>query len=277
MRQSNNLLLCGSIILGLSAIPSPTYATAFIFTFFSGASYKVAAGAIVGGTELATVSVNKGSNAGTVGGVVVASGGVLLGIVDPPGGGIFHNGSFMITYPSQFLGIYASGWLGQWGADASLPTLPVDSNQWGDGFQVALQDPNSALSATTNNAVAGEQQVSFDWGTNGLSVANSDPFNFFATAFTARQELRVDFLGDSADAPPAGANFYVSTPGFACSLAGQSSATTCGEETTQYFKLSPVPEPATWVLMLTGLATVGSAAWWRDLRRHFISPIWFKL
>ena len=250
--------LCGFALLAFCVIPSPVYATAALASVVAAGSYAVATAAVVGGTGVATVGVAKDNDTATKGGLLVAVGGLLVAVADPPAG-IFYNGSFAITYPSNLLTISSPGWLGPWGVDPNLPTLPVDPNEWGSEFVFTLQAPNSALSATINNTVPGTEQVSFNWGANGFAVADSNPFNFFANLFTAKTDVAINYLG-SANTPPPGANFYVSSWNVPCSPPGQSTIGNCGETTTQYFEVSGIPEPSIWSIVLLGLLAVVVAA-----------------
>ncbi len=230
----------------------PTVANAVVATPATGAtsnlSHKVAITAITVGGGVATAGIVNKSWLGTVGGVLLGGGGVALSIVDPPAG-TFYSGSFTFYYDTDLMKPTYSGWLGDWGADPSLLAPPVDPNQWdgtnGNGTTVTLQQPNPNLSAAImDDSINGLQTISFDWGTNGYSTNSTEPFNFFATAFEFTSDVELKYLGDFAQ-PPSEANFYISTPGFQCTLApDEITIRTCGEPSTSYYSVRSVPEPS---------------------------------
>lgn len=263
MRRSE-IALCGAVLAAVSMAAGPAYATAAIETVAAAGSYKVALAAVGGGAGVATVAVKKKSVVGTVGGILLGFGGLALGVVDPPGG-TFYDGSLTVTYPSNLLKISASGWLGSWG-NLGSPALPVNPDDWGNQFDVTLQDPNSDLSAIVDNGVPGQEQVSFTWtNPGGHAMPDPGPFNFFANVFTATANLHLSYLGTFAS-PPAGANFYVSSFQSSCTPPGNVSVpplvTSCGETGTQYYSVT-VPEPPAWSIMLLGLTALGAIRLYR--------------
>jgi hypothetical protein len=260
--------LYGAALLGLPGViqnPAraavatlPTAGTA------AAASATVAVAAVGGG---ATIVVQTNGWKAFFG-AALATGGLALGVVDPPGG-TFFDGSFTYNYPSSLFEVSELGWMGSFGANPGLPALPVDPNAWGSGTSVTLQSSaNSALTATVNVSVPGQVTVSFS-DPSGFSVPASNPFNFFGVLFEAIQPLQVVALGMGPDPPPPGANLFVSTSGFSCTPAGSTLIETCGESETQYFELRAIPEPSTWVLASLGFATFGGVRMWRrQMRLH---------
>ncbi len=263
--RATKLSFCGAALLAFSVIPDPARAAVATLPTAGAAvaSSTVAVAAIGGGT---TVIVKTNGWSAFFGGVL-ATGGLALGVVDPPSG-TFFSGSFTYMYPSSLLGVSEFGWMGSFGADPSLPALPVDPLTWGSGTSVTLQAPNSALTTTVDTTLPGQVTVSFDAGSAGFSVPGSDPFNFFGVLFDAQHSFQAVDLG-TANAPPPGANFFVSTSGFSCTPAGSVLIQTCGESQTQYFELRSVPEPSTWILAALGFAAAGAIRMrpWRRLQR----------
>jgi hypothetical protein len=174
----------------------------------------------------------------------------ILIIIDPPPATI-HSGDFTIHYPSDLMepvksasGESEFGWLGSWGTDLDLLAPPTDPSQWqqGDdndnGMEVVLQGHNLGLTAETVET-NGIQTTTFNWGTSGYSSTES--FNMFASAFEFKENVKVTYLGDFAEAPE-DANLYVSTNGINCTSSDGTSQS-CGESTTSYYKVELVPEP----------------------------------
>jgi hypothetical protein len=261
--QAATLSLFGASLLALSGIlPDPARAVIGAVPTEGAAalSGKVAITAIASG---ATIVVKTSGWSAFFGGVL-ATGGFVLGVVDPPSA-TFYSGSFTYHYPSSLLGVSVLGWMGSFGADPSLPALPVDPTTWGDGTAVTLQKANAALTATVNDTTPGAVTVSFS-DSLGFSVPGSDPFNFFGVQFEVEHPFQVVDLGMGPDPPPPGANFYLSTPGFTCTPPGLLLKETCGESETQYFELRSIPEPSTWILASLGFAAVGALGFWRSRR-----------
>jgi hypothetical protein len=107
---------------------------------------------------------------------------------------------------------------------------------------IALQNPAAGLTANIDNSVNGLQTTSFDWGPEG-HLDDAGPLNVFASQFEAKTDLTMTFLGTAA-APPAGANFFVSSAQFQCSLPTiPPTIGSCGETQTSYFSMVAVPAP----------------------------------
>jgi hypothetical protein len=259
--RAMKLSLCGAVLLALSSVPSRAAVATLPTAGAAVASSTVAVAAIGGGT---TVIVKTSGWSAFFGGVL-ATGGFALGVVDPPSG-TFFSGSFTYVYPSSLLGVDELGWMGSFGANPGLPALPVDPLTWGSGTSVTLQGSNSALTTTVNTTVPGQVSVSFA-DAAGFAVPGSSPFNFFGVLFEAQHGFQAVDLG-TADAPPPGANFYVSTPGFICTPPGSTKMFTCGESSTQYFELRSIPEPSTWAMMLISFFGLGYVGWRRAVKAN---------
>jgi hypothetical protein len=237
MRQISSL---AAALLWTSAMVSPAAAvTATTVTAGVAIASLSAAGAIVtSGAGVITFAPPKWYN--SLAGLLIAAGGVTIGAIDPPSG-TFLNGQFTIQYPANLVQVTSSGWLGDWGVNASLQPPPSDPFAWSDGMTIALQNPAAGLTAKIDNTVSGLQTVSFDWGPSGHPI--DDPLNVFASAFEAKTDLNLTFLGTAA-APPAGANFFVSSAQFQCSLPTiPPTVSSCGETQTSYFSMVVVPGP----------------------------------
>jgi hypothetical protein len=199
-------------------------------------------------------------------GTALAAGGAVLALADPPDGA-FYDGSWTIHYPSDLLAVDVYGWLGDWGAQgASAPPIAI---QPGDTF--VIQTPSAGmLTSTMDDALNGLLTTSFDWGPGGHVEGDSGSFNFFAAAFTAKQDLTVELLGtepagvasgtigpnaNATDPGPLGSNFYITTPGVHCIPTNDVTMRTCGEQVTEYYLIS-VPEPATWADMVLGFCAL---------------------
>jgi hypothetical protein len=203
-------------------------------------------------------------------GVITVTAGTVVSIVDPPAG-TFYNGSFTEFYDPSIVNVTSSGWLGSWGANPALPAPPADQSSWpATGVPLNLQAPNAALSASVlNDAQAGLETVTFDWGPAGHEETSTGQFNFFATVFTLTTDATLTFLGEAPNGqPPPGANFYVLNSGLSCSLPNETVISTCGEPTTQYYNISPVPGPIAGA-GLPGLIVASGAllGWWRRRRK----------
>jgi len=220
------------------------------------ASFGVATAGVVAGGAVAKKAVDKNSTGGLVVGAIFGIGGLALGFTDPSAA-TFYDGSFSIHYDSSLMKVDDAGWLGTWGENPSLLPPPTDTSQWGSaGVTVALQKPNAALAANvSNDAQAGLQTVSFDWGAAG-HPGPAEPFNMFGTLFEFTQNVEVTFLADATQ-PPAGANLFVSTDGFTCTLPGDDLKHVCGEAKTSYYKVTKLPEPGNFILLAIGLGFLG--------------------
>jgi hypothetical protein len=186
-------------------------------------------------------------------GILVDIGGIAIVAADPPPA-IFYSGDYTFHYDGGLLQLNQTAWLGDWGEDPSLLAPPAN---WGAGSTFALQNPSSALSTTTiNDASAGLLNVSFSWGDAGHPSPGLEPFNFFASIFQAKQKIMIEYLG-KADTPIPGSNFYSSSSGIYCKPSGIDIIQKCGEPVTDYFKVSSVPEPASWAMLIVGFALVG--------------------
>lgn len=264
--------ICGVMLLALCVSSRPSYATATIVTGASALSYGVTATYAVGGSVVvggagAVVKYSSDSWWGDLLGDVLVVGGIAAAVVDPPDG-TFYTGSWTIHYPGNLLQAYESGWLGDWGNNPSDPAPPA----YPLGFPVAgsfvVHAPNSGLATTTvNDPVSGLQTTTFDWGPAGHAVDGTDPFNMFAALFQAKETVRLNYLGTStSDAPAPGANFYITTPGVYCSVYPSNVISECGESQTQYFSVTPTPEPGT--LLLLGSGVLGVSGF---LRRRLLN------
>jgi hypothetical protein len=252
-------LFCAATLF-MSAVTSPAHSASTSILVAPAASLIPAAAVAVSGGGV--LVANTGAWANFVGGVMGLGGAVVL-VLDPPQG-TYYDGSFSIHYPGDLFQVSRTGWLGNWGADPSLPAPPANPSEWAPEFLVALQNPHPGLSTSiTNDPLAGLLSGTFDWGVNGHAVEGVDHFTFFAAEVVAKQDLAFRFLGNAAGPLP-GANLYVSTPGFSCSPPGLDLIGKCGEETTQYFEVSPIPEPSTLLLLGSALTGLGGAVF----RRH---------
>jgi hypothetical protein len=256
-------------VMLVTAAHTPAHALATIwFGGVSALSLGVATGIVAGA---AGGAVATGVVVGTVGGspkvgTALAVGGTALALADPPDGA-FYNGSWTIVYPSNLLAVNTYGWLGDWGAQGAV--APPVAIQPGDTF--VIQSPNAGMStSTTDDAVNGLLTTSFDWGPGGHVEGGLGSFNFFAAAFTAKQDLNIVLLGtapagdasgtaggnpNATDPGPLGSNFYITTPGVYCIPNNDLIMRTCGEQVTEYYLVS-APEPAAWADMLLGLCAL---------------------
>jgi hypothetical protein len=246
----------------LGSVPTAGVATASL----------VAAGTITtAGAGVATAGVVKDNYWGLGGGLLIAAGGVGIGFVDPSPA-TYYSGSFTIHYDPALMTPQYTGWLGSWGPDATALPPPDDPTAWAPSFTVTLQGPAPGLTATvSNDSVLGLQTVAFDWGSDGHDDSAA-AFNFFATTFVFGTDVRASLVATApglatdaygrvaADAAlPAGANFYLTTPGFACRPPGELQPLVCGDSQTSYYRIEAVPEPADWALMGSGLVLLGAA------------------
>lgn len=252
----------------------PAYATATIVTGASALSYGVTAATAVGtgvgvGVAGGIVKVTSTSWWGDLLGDVLVVGGIAVAVVDPPAG-TFYTGSWTIHYPGNLLQAGNVGWLGDWGnntSDAAPPANPL-------GFPVATQfvvhAANTNLMTTTvDDPLSGLLTTTFDWGRAGHAVDGTDPFNMFAALFVAKETVRLNYLGTSApDAPPPGANYYITTPGLNCVTGSDPLISKCGEATTQYFSVTSVPEPSAILILGTGLTGLLLLGRYSRLRHH---------
>ena len=251
------VISCAALALPLVLISGPagaivgTPSTAGVAT----ASLKVAGVITVAGASAIGVSAKAKSNWGILGGTLLGLGGIAIGVLDPPSG-TFYDGSFNIRYDGSQFDFVGAGWMGDWGADASLPAFPLDPATWGSAV---LQSPASGLTTSlTNDPVAGVLNVTFDWGPSGHAVPGPDPFNVFGYLLQAKQPLSAISLGNAASPPP-GSNFYVASAILNCSLPHDDLIQRCGEPTTEYYRVTTIPEPGAWALMLCGFAALGIA------------------
>lgn len=208
------------------------------------ASLKVVAPVVVAGAGVVATGSATKSTWTIVGGFAIAAGGLGIGFIDPAPA-TFYDGVFTFHYPSTVMRVSDYGWLGSWGEDPSLLPPSPDTVLWPIGTTIVLQDPNSELSASVlNDAASGLMTVSFDWGSSGHAADATEPFNLFAALFEFTTNAEITFLGDSLQAPP-GANFFVSSTGFRCTLPPPEppEIVSCGESVTQYYRV--VPEPGT--------------------------------
>jgi hypothetical protein len=204
-------------------------------------------GAVAGTAGGVYIVVKSNSWYGTFGGTYLALGSIFVGGVDPDPA-TFYDGQFTFHYDAKLMRLRESGWLGDWGINASLPPPPANRDDWYPGLTFALQDPAAGLSVVSSvDPINGLQSVSFDWGPGGHTVPGTEPFNFFASAFEAKVDLVVTYMGTAAT-PPAGANFFVSSAGIRGTCPGEDTVKLQGHSETQYFKVSPVPEPSMMVI-----------------------------
>lgn len=253
---------CTVALLWASALGRPAFAIVSLVGAVPSTTAVAVSGLSAVGVGSAVTVATPNSWWGGAFGYALTLGGIVVVAVDPPAG-TFYDGQFTLHYDSNHLQVKVSGWLGDWGADPALPPPPADPDDYFTGLTFVIQDDTAAgLSAViADDAVNGLQSVSFDWGLSGHAAGSSEPFNFFATAFEAKQDLMITYVGSGAT-PPADANLYVTTSGLHCSLPGSDLIEMCGESTTSYFKTTPatpVPEPATYALMLAGFGLLGLA------------------
>jgi PEP-CTERM motif len=254
-----------SAVLAVAMAPTPASAVITIAgTAVSGPAVAatVTGGAIAGGAgaglAIATKPTSWWNSAGLS--LIVAS--VIVVTVDPPSGQFF-DGSFSIDFPSDLLEPVPlqSGWLGDWGSDPSDPAPPVNA---GGGFPTAttfvIHSPSASLTTTTTYN-SGVQTTTFDWGAAGSPVETGE-FNFYAAVFMVKKPAFISYLGAGAGTM-AGANLFTVNNGFTCSASGVLLTNGCGSATTQSFRLSAVPEPSTWAMMLAGFVGLGFAGYAR--------------
>jgi hypothetical protein len=205
------------------------------------------------------VKVSSTSWWGDLAGDLLVIGGIAIAVLDPPAG-TFYGGSWTLHYPANLFETGEAGWLGDWGDTPSDAAPPADPLGFPDETLFVVHAASPSLAAViVDDPVAGLQTTTFDWGPVGHSAAEAGPFNMFAALFEAKETVRMQFLGTSSAASPlSGSNFFVSSPGISCSLPGSDLITTCGEPETQYFFVSAVPAPATWLVMIAGIGTVGA-------------------
>jgi hypothetical protein len=199
MRHISSLaaaLLCASAMVSPAAAVTSTTVTAGVALASLGTATAVVG---TGGAVL----VDSTTWYNSLFGVLIAAGGIAIGAVDPPAG-TFFNGRFTLQYPSDLIQVTNSGWLGDWGVNASLQPPPADPLTWPSGLPIVLQNPAAGLTASIDNSVSGSQTISFDWGPSGHPV--DGPLNVFASVFEAKTDIILTFLGTAA-APPAGATF----------------------------------------------------------------------
>jgi len=247
--------LCASSALMGIALGTATPAHALL-SVFGAPSVGVVVTPVVAGTAIGGAAVVSAAG----GGKYVAAGAIAAVVLLDPIDATFYNGSFETFFPADLLTPAVSGWLGDWGLDPSKAAPPVGPSILG-AFDI--QAPNAALSASvTNDLVHGNQIVTFDWGPAGHAESGSGEFNFYAVAFQARQNILITDLGAGA-APLPGANLYGASLGISCSAAGSSVLSSeCGSpaSSNHSFSVTSVPEPATWLSVLAGLAMLGGVS-----------------
>lgn len=251
------VISCAAFALPLFLTPSPAGAIVNLpaTAGVAGVSLKVAGGVAGAGATGIGVAAAAGSTWGVIGATLIGLGGVAIGVLDPPSG-TFYDGSFNIRYDGSQFDFIGAGWMGDWGADASLPAFPLDPATW--DF-VVLQPPASGLTTSlTNDPAAGVLNITFDWGASGHAVPGPEPFNLFGYLLQAKRPLSAISLGNAASPPP-DANFYVASAALRCSLPNDDLVRPCGEATTEYYRVTTVPEPGAWALMLFGFAALGIA------------------
>ncbi|WP_427160494.1 PEP-CTERM sorting domain-containing protein [Aliinostoc sp. HNIBRCY26] len=169
-----------------------------------------------------------------------------LVVIDPESATIF-DGRVTFKYNPSYLEIGSFGWLGEFGADPTIPAPPV--NQDFDYNDVVFQSPNQNLqkAEVVDNFEKGVFQVDFSWGSNGFKPA-SEHFNYFA--FEIISPLTYDFvtvphgtgkltqlLGDVDEG--VNASTFVT-----CIPAGEDEIQLCGnDELPPDIDIIPVPEP----------------------------------
>jgi len=247
MRTSSRLASVMLALVAGVAVTPPAHATFALIFGGTGALSYAPATALGGSAALAKDPVT---------GRILAGGAVVIGIADPTAA-TFYNGTIVNHYDSSLMTLSATGWLGSWGSNPALPAPPVDRTTWDSNTLLNLQGPNAGLNTITiNNPAAGTVTTSFDWGPAGHADVDT-AFNFHAALFTLNQPVVFTDLGNAPNAqPPAGANFYISTPGVFCSLPDEAVIQSCGEPTTTYFRVTGVPEPSSMLLLAGGLAAL---------------------
>lgn len=184
-------------------------------------------------------------------------------VVDPSPTGYISSGAFVIDYPSDLLEYDSSGWLGAWGSDPSLATLPANPNADLVGTSFFVQQPNVSLFASVSLS-PGIVNVQYDWGVPGLPVSG-DPFNFYAVSFSVKKEINITSAGpfDNSAIDPAG-NFGVANGGSVCyPPTFPSTSVDCGgEDKTERYEIYEVPGP----IPILGIAAAFSYS--RKLRKR---------
>lgn len=242
MRKLRLAVTCGALMAG-AAISQPANATAALIFAGTGAVSYWPTGALAGAAAKAKDKVTSR---------ILAGGSVLIGLADPPAA-TFYDGVVVNHYDPSLMSFTGIGWFGSWGADPALPGPPADPTTWSDPMPLNVQAPNPALmTSVTNDPVAGVVTTTFSWGPGGHADVDG-PFNFLAAIYTMTQPAILDFAGSGPNgAPPDGANLFASTPGVLCSLPNQAAIQPCGEPTTDYYRVSSIPEPGSAPLLLAG-------------------------